>query len=234
MVILIACHTNPESGVHANLFFVNRNRFIEPKTRKQSVRRIRNNAQGNRVFYLDTAPAPAPAPAPNFFSTWDAIGESSMDVIWTQYCPNQAPFSSENIFWSIQGVDGPIRKYTDDHGPTHRMWSDLLLHGRRILKVGGKLVVPIPRTKRDFAELSPYAKELLVMSTFRVINMEICPDYLFRAYAFNPHSPEHAKVLNSLFIGEYNELMMDQFKKWMLLVIEKPDSEDQSWAKYGL
>jgi hypothetical protein len=50
----------------------------------------------------------------------------------------------------------------------------------------------------------------------------------------NPHSPTHAKVLNNLFIGEYNELMMDQFKKWMLLVIEKPNPEDQSWEKYGL
>jgi hypothetical protein len=229
MDILIACHKNPEVGVHANLFFVNRNRFIEPKTRKQSVRRIRNNPQGNRVFYLDTA-TPS-IPSPNFFSSWDAIGESSMDVIWAQYCPNQAPFSSETIYWSIQGIEGPIRKYTDDNGPTRQMWRDLLVQGRRILKVGGKIVVPIPRSKRDFAELSPYAKELLVMSTFRVINMEICPDYLFRAYAFNPHSPTHAKVLNNLFIGEYNELMMDQFKKWMLLVIEKPDPEDQSWEK---
>ena len=232
MDILIACHKNPEVGVHANLFFVNRNRFIEPKTRKQSVRRIRNNPQGNRVFYLDTATLPIPSP--NFFSSWDAVGESSMDVIWAQYCPNQAPFSSETIYWSIQGIEGPIRKYTDDNGPTRQMWRDLLVQGRRILKVGGKIVVPIPRSKRDFAELSPYAKELLVMSTFRVINMEICPDYLFRAYAFNPHSPTHAKVLNNLFIGEYNELMMDQFKKWMLLVIEKPDPEDQSWEKYGL
>jgi hypothetical protein len=232
MDILIACHKNPEVGVHANLFFVNRNRFIEPKTRKQSVRRIRNNPQGNRVFYLDTATPPIPSP--NFFSSWDAVGESSMDVIWAQYCPNQAPFSSETIYWSIQGIEGPIRKYTDDNGPTRQMWRDLLVQGRRILKVGGKIVVPIPRSKRDFAELSPYAKELLVMSTFRVINMEICPDYLFRAYAFNPHSPTHAKVLNNLFIGEYNELMMDQFKKWMLLVIEKPDPEDQSWEKYGL
>lgn len=229
MDILIACHKNPEVGVHANLFFVNRNRFIEPKTRKQSVRRIRNNPQGNRVFYLDTATPPIPSP--NFFSSWDAVGESSMDVIWAQYCPNQAPFSSETIYWSIQGIEGPIRKYTDDNGPTRQMWRDLLVQGRRILKVGGKIVVPIPRSKRDFAELSPYAKELLVMSTFRVINMEICPDYLFRAYAFNPHSPTHAKVLNNLFIGEYNELMMDQFKKWMLLVIEKPDPEDQSWEK---
>lgn len=232
MDILIACHKNPEVGVHANLFFVNRNRFIEPKTRKQSVRRIRNNPQGNRVFYLDTATPPIPSP--NFFSSWDAVGESSMDVIWAQYCPNQAPFSSETIYWSIQGIEGPIRKYTDDNGPTRQMWRDLLVQGRRILKVGGKIVVPIPRSKRDFAELSPYAKELLVMSTFRVINMEICPDYLFRAYAFNPHSPTHAKVLNNLFIGEYNELMMDQFKKWILLVIEKPDPEDQSWEKYGL
>ena len=232
MDILIACHKNPEVGVHANLFFVNRNRFIEPKTRKQSVRRIRNNPQGNRVFYLDTATPPIPSP--NFFSSWDAVGDSSMDVIWAQYCPNQAPFSSETIYWSIQGIEGPIRKYTDDNGPTRQMWRDLLVQGRRILKVGGKIVVPIPRSKRDFAELSPYAKELLVMSTFRVINMEICPDYLFRAYAFNPHSPTHAKVLNNLFIGEYNELMMDQFKKWILLVIEKPDPEDQSWEKYGL
>lgn len=232
MDILIACHKNPEVGIHANLFFVNRNRFIEPKTRKQSVRRIRNNPQGNRVFYLDTATPPIPSP--NFFSSWDAVGESSMDVIWAQYCPNQLPFSSETIYWSIQGIEGPIRKYTDDNGPTRQMWRDLLVQGRRILKVGGKIVVPIPRSKRDFAELSPYAKELLVMSTFRVINMEICPDYLFRAYAFNPHSPTHAKVLNNLFIGEYNELMMDQFKKWMLLVIEKPDPEDQSWEKYGL
>ena len=232
MDVLIACHKNPEVGVHANLFFVNRNRFIEPKTRKQSVRRIRNNPQGNRVFYLDTATPPIPSP--NFFSSWDAVGESSMDVIWAQYCPNQAPFSSETIYWSIQGIEGPIRKYTDDNGPTRQMWRDLLVQGRRILKVGGKIVVPIPRSKRDFAELSPYAKELLVMSTFRVINMEICPDYLFRAYAFNPHSPTHAKVLNNLFIGEYNELMMDQFKKWILLVIEKPDPEDQSWEKYGL
>ena len=232
MDILIACHKNPEVGIHANLFFVNRNRFIEPKTRKQSVRRIRNNPQGNRVFYLDTATPPIPSP--NFFSSWDAVGESSMDVIWAQYCPNQLPFSSETIYWSIQGIEGPIRKYTDDNGPTRQMWRDLLVQGRRILKVGGKIVVPIPRSKRDFAELSPYAKELLVMSTFRVINMEICPDYLFRAYAFNPHSPTHAKVLNNLFIGEYNELMMDQFKKWILLVIEKPDPEDQSWEKYGL
>ena len=232
MDILIACHKNPEVGIHANLFFVNRNRFIEPKTRKQSVRRIRNNPQGNRVFYLDTATPPIPSP--NFFSSWDAVGESSMDVIWAQYCPNQLPFSSETIYWSIQGIEGPIRKYTDDNGPTRQMWRDLLVQGRRILKVGGKIVVPILRSKRDFAELSPYAKELLVMSTFRVINMEICPDYLFRAYAFNPHSPTHAKVLNNLFIGEYNELMMDQFKKWMLLVIEKPDPEDQSWEKYGL
>jgi hypothetical protein len=234
MDILIACHKNPEVGVHANLFFVNRNRFIEPKTRKRSVSRIRNNAQGNRVFYLDTDTVSVSAPSPNFFSTWDAVGESSMDVIWAQYCPNQAPFSSENIYWSIQGIEGPIRNYTDDHGPTYRMWNDLLLHGRRILKVGGKLVVPIPRTKRDFAELSPFAKELLVMSTFRVINMEICPDYLFRASVFAPHSPQHAKELNNLFIGDYNELMKDQFKKWMLLVIEKPDPEDQSWAKWGL
>jgi len=232
MEILIACH-KPPSNNHPNLFFVNKNRFIEPKTRKRSVTRIRNNSQGNHVFYLDTDTNPPISQAPNFFSTWPSVPADSMDIIWTQFCPTQIPFSVENIYWSIQGIEGPVRKYTDDgRGITHQTWSDLLLQGRRILKIGGKIVVPIPEKQQNFEGLSPYAIQLLILSTFRIINMEICPDYLFKAYVFAPHSPEH-KMINNLFIGEYLELMKDQFKKWMLLVIDKPDPKHHSWNNWN-
>jgi hypothetical protein len=104
-------------------------------------------------------------------------------------------------------------------------WIDILNHGVRILKKGGKIVFPFPQTREDWVS-DPIQIGLIA----RILNLEVKPGYLYKISVFDSLSDRHASYLkNSFILNSRNfertksgtDKVMDLGEAFVFLVLEK-------------
>ena len=213
MNILVACHFPPGFGnpkvwgsEHHNLYQLNTNAYKANKTRKNTIKNLKH--KGDRIYYLDKSKgitwtnnngkeitiSPPPNNTPNWFPDWDRVPDASMDIIWTIHCPLFDKLGEEEPIWAIQDgnpiLDPPGEGYLDD------IWRDLLGQGVRILKSGGKIVIPYFVTS---SYVSPSIGSILQLNG-RILNMEVIPDHLYKINVIEPLSEHHTTYLQNLYI----------------------------------
>jgi hypothetical protein len=225
MNILIACHKPPGFG-HQVLHKLNTNTYKANKTRKNSFRNIHN--KGNTMHYLNIPgkityfntngtelPNVRPANnAPNWYPDWSRVPDNSMDILWSENCPIKHPFWWEEFNLHLNEFEEPDHiKFLDPEGSLDDIWRHLLQHGKRILKQGGKIIVPLTLDDETIITDSDQLKLIL-----RIINMEVIPEFIYRVNVIEPFSKTHKSYLQNLFITTKNNVHVPQ----KFLVFEKP------------
>lgn len=245
MNVLITCH-KPPGFDHPNLFQLNTNTYKANKTRKNTTKNLRH--KGDTIYYLDTLKGdvlvnnkgelitnnngnpkkrePPPNNTPNFFTDWSHIPENSMDIIWPMACPLLNALSYEEIEWNFLPeprpfLDPPGEGYLDD------IWRDLLGGGYRILKSGGKIIIPYPQSWAGFTSDSLQLKLI-----GRILNMEVLPESLYKIDVIEPLSKQHTNYLQNLYIvnrenfhlkmQNRSKVPVNLSKAYKFLVFEKP------------
>ena len=194
------------------MYFVNKN-----LTRK-NLKKGNSATNTNEIFYLDVEPG-VPENTPNFFSSWSAVPDGSLDIIWAHNCPVLEPLVTYEIpLWSL----GDGLRFTEHAGRTTiSMWSDLLKNGERILKEGGHIIIPLPPGENNVKG------NLELALIIRILNLEIFPDYLYSVDVMIPFSKKHKTYLNNLLIVD-NDDMNSNIRKYKLLVITKNKPEEEN------
>jgi hypothetical protein len=227
MNILITCHKPPGFN-HPNLYQLNTNTYKKNKTRKNIMKNLKH--KGDTIYYLDTREAityfnntgkeltilPPPNTTPNWFSKWENVPDNSMDIIWGQNCPILDPFTIDELVQiHLDFEDLTWASFLGPPGTINDVWRNLLKDGHRILKAGGKIILPYPL--RD--DLISDSRQIGLIA--RIINMEVIPEFLFRINVIEPFSTKHTDYLkNMVFIDKNNSsgiLKMD----YLFLVFEK-------------
>jgi len=169
---------------------------------------------------------PPPNTTPNWFSTWKNVPDNSMDIIWGQNCPILDPFQLED-FWQIHlNFDKDnieLASFLGPPGSINDIWRDLLGEGRRILKEGGKLIIPYPNRDDKVSDIGQIA---LIA---RIINMETIPEFLYKINVIEPLTDDHTHYLKNLFLvnahnvyRERNGIPVNLQSNYKFLIFEKP------------
>lgn len=227
MNILIACHKPPGYN-HPNVYKLNTNIYKANKTRKNTLRSVSSN--GNQISYLNLPgkvsyidkygkkiPDLRPAnDSPNWFPTWEHIPDNSINIVWAQECPIKHPFWAEELNQHFDYEESSDAYFLEGEGSLDDVWRNLFQHGKRILKNGGKIIVPIPIDDEMMITNSTHIKLIA-----RIINMEALPDYLFKIRLVEPLSKTHSSYLRDLFILKETQLNPVLAHEYMFLVLEK-------------
>jgi hypothetical protein len=190
MNILITCHLPPGFN-HKNVFQLNTNVYKKNKTRK--VRNLKNTV--DTYFYLDTS-FKVPENTKNFFSNWEDVPENSLDIIWGHNCPAFGPFLDEEYYDRLK-TKKEGGSFLDEYDGT--FWHDIMKHGQRILKKGGKIVIPFPQTWIGWISDT---KQMIQIA--HIINTETNPDFRYKVIVVKALSNKHRKILRNRFILNMN------------------------------
>lgn len=195
MNILVTCQ-KPPGFDHPELYRLNINKYKRNKTRKNYTYNI--NYKGDKLYYIDTYYKDIPNTTPNWFSKWETIPDKSMDYIWGHNCPIFGPLGLEDFDIRLSlFTTSEEAHFVDEYD---KLLVDVLTHGRRILKKGGKIVFPLPQTWDGWISDS---NQILLIA--RIMNMEIIPDFLYRVYVIDALSDKHRQKMNNIFIlNSYN------------------------------
>ena len=193
MNILITCQKPPGFG-HPELYRLNTNKYKRNKTRKNTTHTL--NYKGDKIYYIDTYYKNIPNTS-NWFTRWETIPDHSMDYIWGHNCPIFEPLAVEEL--QIR-----FTKFTEPNEATFlkeddKFLHDVLNHGKRILKDGGKIVFPLPQTWEGWV-----SDPIQILLIARIINMEVNPEYLYRVSIIKSLSDMHTRHLNDIFILNAN------------------------------
>lgn len=207
------CHTPPGFG-HTNLFKLNTNKYRTNRTRKNVFRNLTNRA--DTVYYIDTHVEGVPTARADFFSSWESVPSASMDVLWSQHCPNMKEFMEEETTRLRSG-----EPYLEIE--TSKFWLDVLKHASRILKPGGKLIFPY---KNDWDGYLSDPVQIMLIA--RIINMEANPDFLYGisfVKGFSPKLKELVILDKTNTIRKRNNGGDYHVSEWGYLVFEVPPTE---------
>lgn len=225
MNLLITCHKPPGFG-HPSVFQLNTNAFKRNKTRKYS-KNLRD--QGYKVFYLDTeslntfsdgcsgkacagAGGESAKPPINFYQSWAAIPDESMDIIWMHHCPSLEQFFPDEIHFHLTMFEDPRdQSFISDY---NRLWEDVLKHGHRILKKGGKIIMPLEKGGLPTENITEI---LLIM---RILNLEVLPEYLYKLDILDALSEKHKTSLRNLYVTN-TTTHIPKFADTLFLIFEK-------------
>lgn len=219
MNVLITCHKPPGFG-HEALFQLNTHAYKANRTRKNARRNLRE--KGDTIYYIDTKVKDVPKATPNWYSRWKNVPDNSMDLIWCHNCPLFGPFTSDELYPKLMFEERDEASFLTEGGA---FWIDILNHGERILKKGGKIVFPFPQTREDWVS-DPIQIALIA----RILNLEVKPHYLYKISVFDSLSARHASYLkNSFILNSRNfertksgsEKVMDLDEALLFLVLEK-------------
>jgi hypothetical protein len=196
MNILIVCHQHPDiekkhNGEHVNLTISNANHTYRNKTRKN--KNTNANSKYFKLHYIDTDPEISNTAPATFFKSWDKVPKGSMDILWGQYCPAYFPFNRNETMKRITGDGHPVGKLLTHEG-TRTIWTNLLEFGKKVLKPGGKIVIPFVYMEQLFRD------ETNLLLITRILNMECFPEHLYKVDVVLPDSDGHKEVLDNLMI----------------------------------
>jgi hypothetical protein len=226
MNVLITCHKPPGFG-HSDLFQLKTKAYKANKTRKNTKRKL---SKLGTIYYIDTDTKGSKIPpksTPHWFSEWASVPDNSMDLIWGHGCPVLEPFHVEELYprFNFDEPEEAVFLSGEDGESGGGFWRDVLLHGKRILKSGGKIVIPFPLTWEGWVSSST---EISLIA--RIINME-ATKFLYKISVVDSLSEKHTEYLKNTFIlnnddfkrtknGNTKELKLDEAFKF--LVFEKP------------
>jgi len=219
MNVLITCHKPPGFG-HEALFQLNTNVYKANRTRKNARRNLK--AKGDTIFYIDTYAEGVPKETPNWYSRWESVPENSMNLIWCHNCPLFGPFTSDELYPKLMFEEPEDASFSAEGG---EFWIDILTHGVRILKKGGKIVFPFPQTGEYW--VTNHTNIALIA---RILNMEVKPDYMYKINVFDSFDDRHTSYLKNSFILNSNNFertksgstkVMDLEEAFIFLVLEK-------------
>jgi hypothetical protein len=139
-----------------------------------------------------------------------------MDVIWGHHCPVYYPFNI-SVVKSIEGVRSKLKKVLAEDDFTKMMWKNIFEHAHRILKSGGKVILP-----NYFTDSSVTLNSLpLIRIITHILNMELYPQYLYTVNIVHSFSKDHKEYMKNLFILEKDELKENTLSSYWFLVLEK-------------
>lgn len=196
MNILIVCHRHPDIekpdyGDHVNLTISNVKHTYKNRTRKNKTNN--NNSKHFKLHYIDTDPDISDDVPATFFKSWDKVPKHSMDILWGQYCPTYFPFNKNETMKRIVGYGHPTSPLLTHEG-TRAIWTNLFEYGKKLLKPGGKIVIPFVYMKSIFND------NINIILITRILNMECFPEQLYKVDVVLPDSDEHKEVLDNLMI----------------------------------
>ena len=227
MNILITCHKPPGVDAdHKDLFQLNTTVYKANKTRKNARRNLK--AKGDTIYYIDTDTKAVPGDTLHWFPKWTSVPDNSMDLIWGHNCPVFDAFEVEELYPRLH-FDEPeeARFLRDGEGESGGgFWRDVLKHGKRVLKPGGKIVIPFYLTWEGWI-----SDPIQICLIARIINMEAVKNFLYKITVIDSLSEKHTDYLKNAFImnnNNFNRKMnnankaLDLDEALKFLVFEKP------------
>ena len=222
MDILIICHKPPGFG-HPNLFKLNTNKFKNNKTRKNIFNNLKRN--NNSIFYINTnINEKNPIKQSNFFSNWASIPDHSIDIIWSEHCPLYGEYILDELFEKLrEGI-----KIIDE---VDGIWNDCLIHAKRILKPGGKMIFPY---FDDWIGFTSDSETILLIT--RLINMEVSPDYLYKLSYIKGMNPDFPPEIKKFIIVSKKGIFQKgdsvtrnmNVSDWNYIILELPNEPNSS------
>lgn len=210
--------------MHGPVFQMNTAAYKRNRTQKRKGLR-RNFNPGDKIYYLDTDTDGVPTNTANYFPAWNDVPARSMDIIWAQNCQIFAPFIVDEIglhfdkeeLTDTEGRLYDLTPFLDDSAPiAKQVWTDLLQHAHRILKPGGKLVIPLPNHDPEL-HINDTLQVLLMM---RILNMEANPQFIYKTSVVNAFTKTHTDTLRNLFIMNAGNLSRERLDDYKFIVFE--------------